>query len=199
FEDPDTLYIAMEYLEMGDLRKYISEPLPQETVQRITKQLLEGLDAMHRHGIAHRDLKSENIFAVCMTPVWVKLGDFGISKRIQGENCTSLHTTVGTRIYAAPEVLGLDSTSEMSEYTNAVDIWSLGCVIHELLTSEKLFTNEGQISWYLFDKSSFPECKLKSLSPGINDVGISLIKAMVSIQPDHRPSVADSLSHTWIA
>ncbi|CUS12985.1 unnamed protein product [Tuber aestivum] len=199
FEDPGTLYIAMEYLEMGDLRKHISEPLPQETVQRITKQLLDGLDVMHQRGIAHRDLKPENIFVVKMAPIWVKLGDFGISKRTQGETRTVLHTTVGTRIYSAPEVLGLDSTSETSEYTNAVDIWSLGCVVYELLTGEKLFANEGLISWYFFGKSPFPERKLKSLSPGINDAGISLIKSMVSIQPDHRPSVPDSLGHTWIA
>ncbi|CUS12983.1 unnamed protein product, partial [Tuber aestivum] len=59
FEDPNTLYIAMEYLEMGDLRRYMGKPLPQKTVQEIAKQLLTGLDVMHQKGIAHRDIKPE--------------------------------------------------------------------------------------------------------------------------------------------
>jgi len=67
FEEPETLYIAMEYLEEGDLTMHIGTPLSQETVQNISKQILEGLQVMHQQGIAHRDLKpavwssSENI------------------------------------------------------------------------------------------------------------------------------------------
>ena len=57
FEGPETLYIAMEYLEGGDLTKHIGTPLPQETVKNISKQMLEGLEVMHQQGIAHRDLK----------------------------------------------------------------------------------------------------------------------------------------------
>ena len=47
----------MEYLEGGDLTKHIGTPLPQETVQNISMQILEGLQLMHQQGIAHRDLK----------------------------------------------------------------------------------------------------------------------------------------------
>jgi len=47
----------MEYLEGGDLTKHIGTSLPQETVQNISKQILEGLQVMHQQGIAHRDLK----------------------------------------------------------------------------------------------------------------------------------------------
>jgi len=57
FEEPETLYIAMEYLPEGDLTKYIGSPLQQETVQAISGQILEGLRVMHQKGIAHRDLK----------------------------------------------------------------------------------------------------------------------------------------------
>jgi len=64
FKEPDTLYIAMEALEEGDLTDYIGRPLHQKTVQNISKQILEGLKVMHHHGIAHRDLKP----AVCSLP-----------------------------------------------------------------------------------------------------------------------------------
>ena len=57
FEEPEALYIAMEYLEEGDLTKHISVPLLQETVRNISKQVLEGLKVMHEKGIAHRDIK----------------------------------------------------------------------------------------------------------------------------------------------
>ena len=57
YEELETLYIAMEYLKEGDLTKHIGTPLPQGTVQNISKQILGGLKVMHQQGIAHRDLK----------------------------------------------------------------------------------------------------------------------------------------------
>ena len=134
-----------------------------------------------------------------MFPVWVKLGDFGVSKRIQAQGATTLHTPVSTQAYSAPEVLGLDSNSETSDYTNSVDIWSLGCVIYELLVGAKLFALEGQVSRYYFGKLPFPEDKLRGLSPPTDDIGISLLKSMLGIQPENRPTAAAALSHEWLA
>ena len=131
--------------------------------------------------------------------MWVKLGDFGVSKRILAEGSTTLHTPVSTQAYSAPEVLGLDSNSETSEYTNSVDIWSLGCVVYELLVGTKLFALEGQVSRYYFGKWPFPEDKLKGSSPPTDDIGISLLKSMLVIQPEDRPTAAGALSHEWLA
>ncbi|KAG0133638.1 kinase-like domain-containing protein [Tuber indicum] len=198
FEDSETLYIAMEYLEEGDLTKHIGTPLPQETVRNISKQILEGLEVMHQQGIAHRDLKPANIFVVRMSPVWVKLGDFGISKRILAQDTTTLHTQVETQVYGAPEVLGLDSNSETSEYTNSVDIWSLGRVVYELLVGAKLFVSEGQVFRYYFGRFPFPKDKLKALSPPTDDIGISFLEAMLVIQPEDRPTASSALRHVWL-
>ncbi|KAG0133633.1 kinase-like domain-containing protein [Tuber indicum] len=184
FEDSETLYIAMEYIEGGDLTKHIGTPLRQETVRNISKQILEALEVMHQQGITHRDIKPANIFVVSMSPVWVKLGDFGISKRILAQDTTTLHTQVSTRVYGAPEVLGLDSDSETSEYTNSVDIWSLGCV--------------GQVFRYYIGKFPFPEDRLKSLSPPTDDIGISFLESMLVIQPEDRPTAANALRHEWL-
>ena len=133
-----------------------------------------------------------------MSPVRVKLGDFGISKRILPQDTTTFHTQVSTQIYGAPEVLGSDSNSETSVYTNAVDIWSLGCVIYELLMGTHLFTSGEQVSRYYYKSLPFPEGKLKGLSPPTDDAGISLVKSMLSIQPEDRPTAADALGNEWL-
>ena len=93
----------------------------------------------------------------------------------------------------------MDSNSKTSDYTNSVDIWSLGCVIYELLVGTKLFISEGQVSRYFFGKRPFPEDKLKALSPPPDNFGISLLKSMLLIQPEDRPTAAGALSHRWLA
>ncbi|PUU79013.1 kinase-like domain-containing protein, partial [Tuber borchii] len=123
FEEGETRYIAMEYLEKGDRTKHIGTPLTQELVRNISKQILEGLNVMHQ----------QKVF------MSVKLADFGVSKRILAQATTTFQTQVATPVYSAPEVLGLDSNRENSEYTNLVDVWSLGCVIYLLFVGTKLF------------------------------------------------------------
>ena len=134
-----------------------------------------------------------------MSPVWVKLGDFGVSKRIRAQTTTTFHTQVSTQVYSAPEILGLDSNSETSDYTNSVDIWSLGCVIYELLAGARLFASEAQVSRYYFGKYPFPENTLKGLSLPTDHLGILLLKSMLLIQPEDRPTAPDALVHDWLA
>jgi len=133
-----------------------------------------------------------------MSPVWVKLGDFGASKQILAPATTTLHTQVSTPVYSAPEVLGLDPNSETSNYTNSVDIWSLGCVVYELLVGERLFVSEFQLYHYFYGAWAFPEESLRVLSLPIDDTGISLLRAMLAIQPGGRPTATDALRNEWL-
>ena len=101
-------------------------------------------------------------------------------------------------MYGAPETLGLDPNSESSDYTSSVDIWSLGCVVYELLVGTNLFASWDQFARYFRGKRSFPEDILRGLSPPICDVGISLLKSMLLIQPEDRPTAAEALSDVWL-
>ncbi|KKA22671.1 hypothetical protein T310_3290 [Rasamsonia emersonii CBS 393.64] len=86
--------------------RQVSDPIPESEVQLVCQQLLEGLVQIHTIGILHRDLKPQNIFVVQKSPIWIKIGDFGVSKQVYG-NEPPPKTRVGTDGYTAPEILDL--------------------------------------------------------------------------------------------
>ena len=194
FENDETIYLAMEYFEHGDLQRYLSEKIPEMQIKIIMIQLLEGLKIMHQNGFTHRDLKPSNIFVVVKEPVWwVKIGDFGITKRVLNEE-TFLKTEIGTRDYLAPEVIGF--IEEMSQYTNAVDIWSLGCICHLLLTDQLPFANMKALAPYCWGKSILP---IESLDKyDVNSESIEFVKGLMAPQPAERWDADKALQSPWL-
>ncbi|PUU83724.1 kinase-like domain-containing protein [Tuber borchii] len=198
FENSEKLYIAMEYFEKDDLRRHLSERMSVPTAKLLAGQLLEGLDIMHRNGIAHRDIKpelgAEHIRSFPL-PFHVKLGDFGVSKRISAH--TMLRTRISSRSYSAPEILGaLDSSLATSEYTHAVDIWSLGCVIFEILTGKVLFPVEFCVWHFCNGKAG---SMLEPLKEEMREEGgFEFVGGMLSTEPMGRPSAVEALCDPWL-
>jgi calcium/calmodulin-dependent protein kinase I len=191
----------MEYLPHGDLSGYLDEfgPLPEHEVQQIAHQILEGLQCMHNHKFVHRDLKPQNVLIKERGPDWwVKLGDFGISKRM--EDVASLHTFTGTRGFMAPEVLaqhGLlhcEALSRYDSYTNAVDIWAFGALVFRALTGRQPFEN---LASYVDRKTSFPSQLLykRNVSQG----GCNLIEKLLVAIPENRLTASEALDDPWFA
>ena len=126
FIEQGNLCIIMEYADGQDALKYIKSrrtPIPEAQIWSIFTQALQGLKTLHDLGIVHRDLKTENIFL--MKDRTVKIGDLNVSTVTK---TGMAYTQIGTPYYASPEIwkdLPYDSKS---------DIWSLGCVLYELLT-----------------------------------------------------------------
>ena len=150
---------------------------------------------MHQNGFTHRDLKPRNVFVVVKDPVWwVKIGDFGITKRILNEE-TFLKTEIGTRQYLAPEVIGYVE-EDVSNYTNAVDIWSLGCICHRLLTHQLPFANLGALAPYCSGKSELPNEKRDKDEIGVET--ISFVKGLMAAQPAERWDVDSALQSLWL-
>ncbi|KAI0890143.1 kinase-like domain-containing protein [Annulohypoxylon maeteangense] len=197
FENDESVFITMEYLEKGDLHKYLTKPLPELEARAITSQVLEGLKFMHENGFVHRDLKPGNIMVVTTGPEWfVKIADFGISKRRQ-QDVTSMHTLqMGTLGFAAPETMGFGLGSESRSYTAAVDLWSLGVCVYMMLLNDLPFPNIAELFRYANGILSFPSRSLQSHS--VTDQGQQFIAALMSPDPMDRPSSEMADKHPWI-
>ena len=194
YENDGYVFLSMEYFPHGDLASCIHGPVLEPEAQEIVRQLLAGLQIIHGYGITHRDLEPQNIFVVEKSPNWwVKIGDFGISKRI-GEDGTYLHTTVGTERFMAPEVLDEDN---LGGYTNAVDIWALGCVLYLLLAWTTPFPNRKSVRRYAEGEIELPIQALRD--QGTTLAAVSFTKTLLAARPDDRPSATGSIQLPWIS
>ncbi|KAH0559090.1 hypothetical protein GP486_004333 [Trichoglossum hirsutum] len=201
FESPEYVFIAMEYFPLGDLQAYLSSPLPEEDTQQITYQVLEGLSFMHDNGFVHRDLKPNNILVQSKSPDWwVKIGDFGISKRAE-EGLTAFRTFSGTFGFIAPEILAQDGYLDdgdfgaQREYTVAVDIWSLGEISFRALTGEQPFPIRS-LRTYIRGVSPFPTETLSA--HGVSEEGCNFLNSLMAPMPEDRLTARDALSHIWL-
>jgi len=128
--------IVMELLDALTLRQHLDDhgPLDAETTVRIALRLLDALEAAHRAGLVHRDVKPSNIL-LCRDGR-VKIADFGIAKSDDQTELTQEGTLVGTATYLAPEQLLGDKVD------GRTDLYSLGIVLYECLTGRVPFRGE---------------------------------------------------------
>lgn len=197
FETKESVFISMEYLELGDLQNYLARPLHESDARDITSQVLEGLQIMHENNFIHRDLKPGNIMVVAKRPWFVKIADFGISKR-RLEDVSARHTLQrGTFGFAAPEVFGLGSGSANNKsYTSAVDMWSLGAVVHMILTGIQPFQGLSEVVNFVTGTAEFPVGDLRKQNTSEN--GQEFITKLMSRDPKDRPTAAVAAGHAWM-
>ncbi|KAJ0419060.1 kinase-like domain-containing protein [Aspergillus carlsbadensis] len=197
YETEQSVFIVMEYLEHGSLASHLSRPLPEDEVKHITFQVLEGLSSLHESGFVHRDIKSDNILVASKGPRWwVKIGDFGFSKRLTEDN--NLQTIVGTQNYLAPEILGLDyetgSWTVESCYTCAVDMWSLGVTIFYMLCHSYPFQDRELLAYT--QGASFPSADLSLHN--VTKKGHAFIAALLTADASSRLSAQAALRDQWL-
>ena len=208
YDDDYSVYLAMEYCDRGDLLHYIRQGLSEHDAQVIGKQLLEGLVRLHDHSWAHRDLKPQNIFVVQKSPSWwVKIGDFGISKRLRDDE---YGTNVGTYGYMAPEADSrLDSeelitNTELESYQQqyksgfAVDMWSLGCVLYQIPTNALPFPTDSskELKKYIQNILPFPLDVLHAHN--VSQEGCMFIQRLMEARPQNRLTARAALQKSWI-
>ncbi len=134
-ETESEMFIVMELIEGIELKEKIKESsLNENDVVKISKQIADGLQAAHKKGIVHRDIKSSNIMITESGNV--KIMDFGLAKIGKGGLITQVGSTLGTVAYMSPE------QTNGEDVDNGTDIWSFGVVIYEMLTGKLPFRGD---------------------------------------------------------
>ena len=133
-------FVSMEYFHGGNLKDYIKQRGALSTMQafNIASQICDGLDAAHRQGIIHRDLKSQNVIIDASNQI--KIIDFGLAHTAQLEGLTATGLIMGTPEYMAPEQVAGKKVDERA------DIYSLGIILYELFTGRVPFTGDSAIA-----------------------------------------------------
>ena len=190
FDEKDSsLGIVMEYADKGDLFQLITERkktknyFTEQEVWKIFIQLLNGLKALHDFKILHRDIKSANVFlfkgGIC------KLGDLNVSK-VARKGLG--YTQTGTPYYASPEVW------EEKPYDSKSDVWSLGCVMYEMITLRPPFQAKSMEELYKkVMRGNYPRIPSK-YSEDLSDA----IKLMIQVEAGARPSCEELLKMPMI-
>eukprot|EP01069_Polyplicarium_translucidae_P007319 Polyplicarium_translucidae@DN3089_c0_g2_i3.p1 len=210
------LYMVCEYLDM-DLKKYIrskSRAVSYGATKRIVYEVLKGVAFCHGNRVIHRDLKPHNIL-LNEEATRIKLADFGLARPKHGAGKTLTHEVV-TLWYRAPELL-----LGHCNYDDSVDMWSVGCILAELLSGQPLFPGDSEIDtlfkifrllgtpseedWPLYaveSLSAFPNLKGQSdpfgkLNPQFDEDGQELLTRMLRYNPKCRIAAHEALEHAW--
>ncbi|KAG6526660.1 mitogen-activated protein kinase 5-like isoform X1 [Zingiber officinale] len=210
------VYVATELMDT-DLHHIIrsNQELSEEHSQYFLYQILRGLKYIHSAKVIHRDLKPSNLLLNANCDL--KICDFGLA-RPTSENDIMTEYVV-TRWYRAPELL-LNS----SDYTAAIDLWSVGCIFMELMNRQALFPGrdhmnqmrliteligtptEAELDFlrnedarrYMKHLPQFPPKSFASMFPHINPVAIDLIERMLTFDPNKRITVEEALAHPYL-
>lgn len=187
--DDGRQYFIMELLEGKTLKAYFKErgALAPDEALPILRRIARALDAAHKAGIAHRDLKPDNVFLVFDEDgTFPKLLDFGVAKLL--DDSVTLHKTgtgtpMGTPLYMSPEQWRGKNVDHRS------DIFSLGVIAFELLAGERPY--QGETPMDLMVKVATEEPPLLSsviedVPPGVDEA----ITKMLASEPDNRPQQA---------
>jgi len=191
--DDDHLNIFLEYVPGGSvtsvLRNYgaFEEPL----VRNWVRQILLGLNYLHERDIIHRDIKGANILVD--NKGGIKISDFGISKKVE-DNLLPGHrahrpSLQGSVFWMAPEVV------KQTAYTQKADIWSVGCLVVEMLTGEHPWAQLTQMqAIFKIGSSAKP-----TIPPDISADAEDFLQRTFELDHEARPSAAELLKHPWIA
>lgn len=202
-EDTTWRWIAMEYAEGGDLFDKIEADVGvrENIAQVYFCQLVGGVSFVHSKGVAHRDLKPENI--LLSQDGSLKLADFGMATMFEykGQRKSS-STLCGSPPYIAPEILACGRADRKSPAAgkylpDLVDIWSCGVILFVLLVGNTPWDEPSQSSWEFQEYIRTSGRSTDSLWERIPPDALSLLRGMMSVDPQKRFNFNQIRQHPW--
>lgn len=201
------------------------QPLSEAHYKCFARQLLEGIHAMHRIGIFHRDLKPGNLLV--SKDCQLRITDFGLARfmdegTLTGNNRQNPMTEyVVTRWYRCPELL----LSPNKPYSAAIDIWSIGCILAELIRRTPLFPGKSHANQlqlilevrgyrsakdlgfevgaealaFLDRRCRYPGKALSAVIPSASAEALQLLEALLRLNPAERPSAQEAIEFAYVS
>ncbi|CAA2970061.1 cyclin-dependent kinase G-2-like isoform X1 [Olea europaea subsp. europaea] len=208
----DSIFMVMEYMEhdLKGLMETMKQPFSQSEVKCLMLQLLEGVRYLHDNWVLHRDLKTSNLLLNNCGEL--KICDFGLARQY-GSPLKPYTQLVVTLWYRAPELL-----LGAKQYSTAIDMWSLGCIMAELLSKEPLFNGKTELDqlnkiYRILGKPNedishgvnhkhnplrrkFPATSFTG-SPVLSEAGFDLLSKLLTYDPEKRITADAALNHEW--
>ena len=193
-DDPDSkkLYMVMKYVDQGPIAQLRADgtcdPIPAERVREVMGELVSGLSYLHKRGVAHRDIKPDNILVdAAGTPYFV---DFGVSAIIDKDN-PNVSTVEGTVLFMPPELFDDDPSIRVNAFV--ADVWSLGVTLYMLLYGIAPFngSNFSDISFSVrYESVVFPP-----RAAGVGEEWQDLLRGMLNKDPTQRMTLKAVKKH----
>ncbi|KAK8853895.1 hypothetical protein M9Y10_016440 [Tritrichomonas musculus] len=186
FSDEHNFYLVLDYCKGGDLAEYLIKnngPLHEKQAANVFQQIVSAINYIHQNGVAHRDLKPQNI----LITVWpnIKISDFGLCGFMED---TKMKTFCGTPCYTAPECI-----NQVQYNGSYSDVWSLGVILYEMVTGRHPWDVKNitkMIKQITQGQFSVPS----TITPACDE----LIKMILKVRPNERPTCEKILNHPWM-
>ncbi|XP_066479357.1 mitogen-activated protein kinase 13 [Tiliqua scincoides] len=211
FDGFQDFYLVMPYMRT-DLQKIMGHQFSEDKIKYLIYQVLKGLKYIHSAGIIHRDLKPGNL--AVNEDCELKILDFGLARHADSE----MTGYVVTRWYRAPEVI-----LNWMHYNQTVDIWSVGCIMAEMLTGKTLFKGRDYLDQltqilkvtgspgeefvqkledkaaktYIQSLTKIPKMDLSLLFPKVSPLAVDLLDKMLQLDVEKRLTATQALAHSY--
>lgn len=188
--DESYIYLIMEYCSGGDLSTFIKSrrTIPEKYVRRFVQQIACALKHLHSKGIAHMDLKPQNILLTSTNNPSLKLADFGFAQYMR-ENKQS-RSLRGSPLYMAPEIL------KCKVYDSKVDLWSVGVILYEVIFGYAPFVSStiDELEKKILDDVSIQIPSHVMLSETCKD----LLRRLLQRNPLQRITFVEFFNHPFV-